>query len=169
VSGAAPDPGDRRAQLRGGFDEIFSQPPPAPADPPEDLLAIEVGGQAYAVRLSEVAGLTWPRKVVPLPSPVADLMGVMGFRGTVIPVYSLRSALGYPPGEISRWLLLVRAEGLLGLAFDRYHGHLRISRGDFAEPEPTGARLHHVREVARTAAGLRAVLSISSLLQTFKT
>jgi purine-binding chemotaxis protein CheW len=163
-----PGPGYRWAQLRDTFDEIFSQPPPAPAEAAEDLLAIEVAGQAYAVRLSEVAGLASSRKIVPLPSPASDLMGVMGFRGSVIPVYSLRSVLGYPAVEDLRWLLLAKAGGLLGLAFDRYEGHLRVSRTDFAEPELSGATPHHVREVARTRGGLRAVLSISSLLQALK-
>jgi purine-binding chemotaxis protein CheW len=86
----------------------------------EGLLAIRVGADPYALRLSEIVGLHADVKIVPVPSPVAQLLGIVGLRGMMAPVYDLAALLGYPPAASPRWMVLAGASQSMGLAFDAF-------------------------------------------------
>jgi hypothetical protein len=93
----------RAAELRAVFDHGFAAPPPPLAPPQLDLLAIRCADHGFALRLSEVVAVYTERKIVPVPSPVPELLGLVGVRGLVAPVYDLRSLLGYGTGAAPRW------------------------------------------------------------------
>src|SRR5690606_6356088 len=99
----------RAAELRRDFDAGFAQPPPAPAPPPLDLLAIRVADQHRALRLDEVARLVVDLRVTPLPSVHPELLGLAAPRGTAVPVFDLRLLLGLPAEGPLRWAVLVRS------------------------------------------------------------
>ena len=65
---------DRIAELRDAFDSAFARTPLLAADDHEDLLAIRVGGNSYAVRLSEVSGLYADKLVTALPGAPRTLL-----------------------------------------------------------------------------------------------
>ena len=63
----------------------------------EDFLAIRVGADPYTFRLSEIAGLHVGVKIVPVPSPAVQLLGMVAIRGMLAPIYDLAALLHYPP------------------------------------------------------------------------
>jgi hypothetical protein len=113
------------AALRADFDAAFAKAPASTAAPAEELLAIRVQAEPFAVPVAEVAGLCADRLVVPLPTPARELLGLVCLRGRVVPVYDLAALLmGGSPRPPPRWMLLVRGHAALGLAFDVFEGQL---------------------------------------------
>src|SRR5262245_52379841 len=159
-----PDPElhGRAGDLRRAFDAAFAAPPPAPATPTVDLLAIQVGGSPYAIRLAEVAGLFAGRKVSPLPGAVHGLLGIAGLRGSLLPVYDLGVLLGQAPCTAPRWLA-VAGKKPVAVAFEAVDGHFRLGRDAIAE-EASAEGHRHVREIARGPVP-RPVVRLASVLE----
>jgi chemotaxis signal transduction protein len=159
---------DRAREFRRAFDQTFAEVPPPMTQDVTNLLGIRVGGDPFAIRLGEVAGLFVDRKIALLPSPVPELLGIAGFRGGLIPIYSLRGFLGYPSAsETPRWLILAGSGHLVGLAFDQFEVHLRVRRSELTKIQG-GASRAHIRETVSLAEGLRAIVSIDSVVETIK-
>lgn len=149
-------------RLRREFDEGFAQPARIGGIATQDLLAIRVGGDSYAVRLGQVVGLVPKQKIVALPSPIPELLGVAGLRGGVVPIYSLGALLGYrASAEIQPWTILIGPE-LVGLAFEKFEGHLRVSPADLATEHGGGSR-PHVAEVARMTHRTFGIIDLPSV------
>jgi len=110
--------------LRREFDLSFAQAWPTETPDMQHLLAVSVGGDPYALRVDEIGGLFVDRRVVPVPTPMSELLGVAGFRGQVAPVYDLAALLGYPRRPGQRWLILVRHVQFVALAFDAFDAQL---------------------------------------------
>lgn len=150
------------------FDRTFADPRRVTGDDMEGLLALRVGGDPFAVRLRDVTGLIVDRKIVALPSPISALLGIVGLRNGIAPVYSLGALLGYGASrDAPRWLLLVGAGPLFGLAFEDFDGHRQIARADVssAQGETSGA---HVPESVRIDDLRRGLISIAALTDTIK-
>lgn len=178
MSGAQPQ--TRAAQLRDAFDDAFSEAPSVVAVALVELLAIRIGGDRYAIRLSECAGLHLDRKVTPLPTSVPGLLGIAGFRGSLVPVYDLRVSLGHPRRtDAPRWLVSVsgsdKGVGVVALAFDVFDAQLRVPPGaiiaDLAPPvrpnEGDARHPHaaHTDGVVHLPDGARRVLRLPSVLE----
>lgn len=115
------------AALRREFDLSFAQPPATELARLEAFLAVRIGGDAFAMRLTEIAGLYADRCIVPLPSPLSDLLGTAGFRGQIAPVYDLAALLGYAARPAPRWLVLARGRDIVALAFDAFEAQLMVA------------------------------------------
>ncbi|HMJ13404.1 MAG TPA: chemotaxis protein CheW, partial [Polyangiaceae bacterium] len=86
-----------RAELRRAFDQGFREPAAASqVAEHEDMLAIQVGGDAYALRLAEVMGLHSALHLTKVPSAIPEFLGLLGVRGLLAAVYDLGPLLGYP-------------------------------------------------------------------------
>lgn len=153
---------DHAAELRRAFDGAFAATRESVAETREDLLAIRVGGDGYALPLVGITGIFTGRQVTPLPGAAAALLGLAGFRGTLVPVYDLGQILGYAVEGTARWLVLAASDPPVALAFERLDGHLRLPRSAFAASAGTEAR--PVREVARTGDGALPVIHLPSLI-----
>jgi purine-binding chemotaxis protein CheW len=154
----------RAAELRRAFDRSFAEPVRADAAPDIELLAIEVGAQAYAVRLSAITGLFADKKITRVPGGAAALLGVAGFRGALVPVYDLKVLIAEPSSRTPRWLVIAQAAPV-GLAFDAFRAQLRVRQEDIA---PHSARSHasgYAREVVRSQGFMGPVLDLPSLLE----
>lgn len=153
------------AELKRMFDQTFAEAPRSDASPTDDLLAISIGSDPYAIRLSEVAGLLSDRRVTWLPGSVPELIGLMGLRGALVPVYDLRALLGYPRGTVPRWFLITAATQV-ALAFDRFDGHLRVSRAAVStgSAQRGATQLPCVREIVRTDAFVRPIVDMHAVL-----
>ena len=150
--------------LRRAFDEAFADARGVADADVEDFLAIEVGGAPYAVRVSEVAGLYRNRTISPLTSRTPHLLGMIGVRGALVPVFDLGALLGHPDRQAPRWLVLARGGAAVGLAFDNLETHLRLPARDVSRPgEGASVRLH-IGGVVRTGGTVRPIVRIESVL-----
>jgi chemotaxis signal transduction protein len=163
LKAAAVDVNNRAAALRAEFDQSFASAPHADAAAVEDLLAIGIDGDPYLLRLAEVSGLYADKRLMWLPSSVAELLGIAGFRGTVLPVYDLGMLLGKPRAVAPRWTV-VDANGRVGLAFDALSGFLRAPPETIV-PDAREARGRHVRDVLKGDM-IRPIVDLTSILQT---
>lgn len=152
-------------ELRREFDGAFTRRTEFTAAATEKLLAIRTGGQAYALRLCELAGLSKQTKVAPLPGANAALLGVAGVKGGLLPVFSLPVLLGLTPSarELG-WMAICGAKNPICVAFEELEAYLDAPRSDIRAGENTKAAVH-ARETLRTAAGLRWILDIPSILK----
>ena len=155
----------RAADLARAFDGSFAEPVRSVSDDADDFLTIRTGGDAYAVRVREIAGLIADRKIVPLPTSEPAFLGIAGLRGGVVPVYSLAALLGrVPNAEMPRWMLLVGTGAPLGLAFDQFDGHVRVPHADVSSGGGAATQ-----ESVRIGAAWRGVIPVQALAATIRT
>jgi purine-binding chemotaxis protein CheW len=165
----------RAEELRRAFDGGFARPPGAGARDTEEILAIRIGADPYALRLAELAGLHAGKAITPLPGDVPGLLGIGGFRGALVPVYDLRALLGLGGlgggggGAIGaaapRWLVIAAAAPV-ALAFDGLDAFTRVPRDAVAVHD--GAAPGHVRHAVRTPDGMRPIVDIPSMLDAIR-
>ncbi len=148
------------AQLRAAFDSAFAAPYAAQHGTTADYIALRLGEDIYALALSEIAGLHSRVTIVPCPSPIAELMGLAGFRGALVPVYDLSVLLGHPP-VTGRWLALT-ADRSVALAFDEFVDHFRIETTAIASA--AGADRHHIHSIARYGEHTSPIVDLASLV-----
>lgn len=132
----------------------------------ESLLAIRVAGHRCALRIREMNGLLDGRKIVALPGPGVDFMGLAGIRGELVAVYSLAAVIGYPrEAGYPRWLALCGKENPVGFAFRDLEGYVQVPFGEIYSAARKNITLGHVREVAQSADTVRAIVSLPSALE----
>jgi len=135
----------------------------------EDLLAIRVSRDAYAIRVSEISGLATDRKIVAFPSPIPELLGVAGIRGALVPVYSLAMLLGYnAETERTRWLALCGTEDPVALVFSDFEDYVRVPLTQLYAAEQKDVARTHVEHVVRATDMVRAVVSIPLIRKTIQ-
>ena len=155
------------AQLREAFDRSFADLPSHAAAAAERFLAIRIGGHPHAVRMAEISGLFADKKITPLPGPVAELIGLVTIRGTLLPVYDLGLLLDCPRATMPRWLLTAAA-GPVGLAFDQFDGYLAAQSEPAALGEPpTSPGDRHRRDFLHAGIA-QPVVHLVSVLETIK-
>ena len=126
TDGAVGPRGNARPSCAPAFDRAFAAPLRADAAAKHDLLAIRVGARTLRHALSEIAGLFADRKITRVPGSNAALLGIAGFRGAIVPVYSLPDAArAFRQRSAPRWLVIAAAAPV-ALAFDAFEGHLRV-------------------------------------------
>ena len=156
------------AGLRRYFDESFAAPAASMTQPLEDFLAIRVGSDPYAFRLSEIAGLHAGVKIVPVPSPAVQLLGIVGIRGMMAPIYDLAALLRYRSSVNPRWFVIARAPHPVGFAFEAFESHLQVAPASLAsgnrQDTGTGKAGKHLRGTVRTAGALRPIIFLASVM-----
>jgi len=150
--------------LRTAFDRSFSQATTTDLAVIEQLLAVRVGSHKYLVRLAEVSGLFADKRITWLPSPLPELLGLAGLRGTVFPVYDLGTLLGAARAVAPRWLLVTAATPV-GFAFDHFDGYLSVRPEDIVQELRAETRERHVLEVVRAVDFIRPLISLASVLE----
>ena len=164
--------GATAAALRSLFDESFTVAPVSKPERLEGLLAIRVGADPYVVCLSQIAGLYADRRVVAVPSPVAQLLGIVGLRGMMAPVYDLAALLHYPPAASPRWMVLAGGPQPVGFAFESFEAHVQVARASLVNDEEQAASTvttrQHVRGNVRVAGALRPIIHIASVVETIR-
>jgi chemotaxis signal transduction protein len=154
----------RAAELRRAFDEAFARPHPERASGLEDLVIIRTGGHPHALRVSELRGLHRAGRVVPLPSPLPDLLGLAGIRGRLVPVFSLPLLLGYgAQRDAVRWVALCDGGEPMALGFEELDGHRRVGPDQICAAAE-GAGRAHLPQVVRLAEGGAPLISVASMV-----
>lgn len=157
---------DRATALRQEFDRSFAEAPAAQIQGAQMLLQITCGGTAYALQLSEMSGLIADVPITPFTTPITELVGIAGIRGSLLPVYDLGALLGHRSDAPLRWTARTGGDAPLGLAFERLERHLKI-RVDAIAPRNDGhpSRAHCPAIVHLPDAAL-PLISIASILET---
>jgi purine-binding chemotaxis protein CheW len=159
------DIGNRAQELRDAFDRTFSEPLRMHQDSEEEMFGITLAGAKYAVRLTDASGVFANKKIVRVPSGAADLLGVAGFRGAIMPVFDLASIMGYPRSADAAWLLTA-AGASIGLAFSAFDGHLRIPRASVMAVDGKAGYGRFVKNLVQDKDGTRAVIDIPVIIET---
>lgn len=156
------------AELQRAFDASFEAPALTRDVEHEDMLAIQVQGGRFAVRISELAGVHAARKIVPLPSALLGLVGLVGVRGRLVAAYRLADLLGPAPAAAPesrlRWFLLCREDTQVGLAIEGIDAYLRVPKAEVHRVQGDETLGEHVSDVIRGEGGARGVLNMESIL-----
>jgi len=156
----------RAAELREAFDRARALPfASGEAEQMVSLLAMRLGGEPHAIRVSEISGLAQGRKIETVPGGMPELLGIAGLRGKIVPVYSLAALVGHgrETGEAA-WLVLCGDEELVGFAFHDFEGHLRVPLAQLCAASERDAGREHMEHVVRAEGSVRTVVSLSQLL-----
>ena len=162
--------------LRRDFDASFAAPVSSQSERYDTFLAIRVGAKRYGLRLAEIAGLYVDLRIVALPSPAAQLLGIVGMRGTMAPIYDLAALLGLPLASGPRWIVLARGPQAVGFAFEAFDSQLKVLAASLAEGDSqlaagdgqkvvSGQHLHGAVQAAGT---LLPIIHLPSILLTLK-
>jgi chemotaxis signal transduction protein len=161
----------RAAEMRLAFDRAFADPVRFDTTAAENLLAIRAGAQACAIRLSEVTGLFADKKITRVPGSVAALLGIAGFRGAIVPVYSLQVLLGQSGDSAGartpRWLVIA-ASAPVALAFEAFEGQLRVLPDAILPRQSRPEMKSYAREFVQTQTVVRPIVHLPSVLDTIK-
>ena len=159
---------DRVEQSRLEFDHSFAQDTRGYLRSRENVLAIGLGSERCAVRLSDVAGVFADRGITRVPGHIPALLGIAGFRGAIVPVYDLQTLLGHANAQTPRWLVIA-ACAPIALAFEAFEGQLRVTR-DAILPQPPRSEIRsYVREFVRTQNFVGPIMHLPSVLEAIKT
>jgi len=165
VNGYMGSTADQLAALRSSFDEGFAVPPKVREEGIEPLILVRVAGEALALKSIHITGLARIGRILPIPSPISELLGISGIRGVLAPVFDLAALLGFHPGGAQPlWLALTRGETQIALAFEEIEGHVAVSRASFYEDLASPAR-GHIRETARIDRAVRGVADIPGIVE----
>jgi chemotaxis signal transduction protein len=155
------------AELRENFDLGFSKPPAPENSSIEDLLAIRLGTHAFALRLSQIAGLFAGKKVTSVPGGDATLLGIAGFRGSIVPVYDLEKLIGHAGGKPPRWVVIAAAAPI-ALAFEAFEGQLRVPLASITSPDAQEHSDSLTLGLVQSERGLRPIIHLPSVLDVIK-
>lgn len=157
---------ERRAiELRTAFDRSFALPPPQETQEVDDLLAVRVGCDRYAIRLRDIGGIVARRTIVAVPAAAPGLMGVAGIRGDIVPVFSLSSFLGYGDDhEAPNWTVLCGGEHPIGLGFAELEGYLRLPRSAVHADETSQVKRNYVTGIVAIETGARPVIAVPAII-----
>jgi chemotaxis signal transduction protein len=161
MSIAASDLAERAAELRSTFDRAFAVPLRAKDAAKTDLIAIRVGSEPCAIRLTDIAGLFADRKITRVPSGKSALLGIAGFRGALVPAYSLGILLGLSGTPAPRWLVIATAAPV-AFAFDTFEGHLRVSADAIMPRQSLGDMQRFAPNFIRAGDLVRPVVDVSA-------
>jgi purine-binding chemotaxis protein CheW len=153
--------------MRHAFDRSFSQAPVTEAARFESMLAVRIRGDAYVIPVAGIRALYADRRVVALPTPMAELLGVATFLGQVAPVYDLAALLGYERRAVPRWFVLARWRDPVAFAFEAFEALLPVAPEHVVSPvdgaEPDAAR-PHLRGAVHAGKALRPIVHLPSVL-----
>jgi chemotaxis signal transduction protein len=153
---------ERAEKLRSDFDRGFAVARRADITAKHDLIAIRLGTEPFAIRLVETSGLFADRKITHVPGGTSALLGIAGFRGTLVPVYSLPALLSQSGSQVLRWLV-VAAAAPVAFAFDAFEGHLRAPANTILQQQ---SKAHgYTPEFIRTGNLVRPVLHLRSIIE----
>jgi chemotaxis signal transduction protein len=167
MSGGASGVMQRAAEMRRAFDRAFAEPVAFDETLKENFLAIRVGAQACAIRLSEIAGLFADKKVTRVPGGHKALRGIAGFRGSMLPVYDLQILLGLGETQAPRWLVIAKAAPI-ALAFDVFERQLRVPPNAIMPQSARGKMQTGTRDFLHTQEFSGPIIHLPSVLDAIK-
>ncbi|SEK94497.1 CheW-like domain-containing protein [Roseateles sp. YR242] len=152
------------ASWREAFDQSFAEP----RDKGDwgdvwNVLGIRIAGEPFALHLDDLAGLLPAMTPAPYPADAPALLGLIGHRGQVLPLYDLRALLGRGTAPASRWWAIVRAAPL-ALAFEGFDGQWRLPPEDRLQQDGSSTDSHSGWTV-KCGDELRPLIALAPLVE----
>jgi chemotaxis signal transduction protein len=124
---------------RETFDDSFAEPRHSDGwGDAWNVLGIRIAGEPLALSLDELAGLLPAQTPAPYPADAPALLGLIGHRGQVLPLYDLRALLGRGTSGSVRWWAILRSSPV-ALAVEGFDGQWRLPPEDrLQQPELHG-------------------------------
>lgn len=99
-----------------------------------DVVEFTIAGERYAIDAHAVEAAFALRSLTPLPGASLPLVGITGWRGTIVGVLDVRAAIGLPTGALNdlRMVLLLAERGVrAGILVDAIAGVRRRRAQEF--------------------------------------
>lgn len=131
------------------------------------VLSFTLGEQAYGLDVAYIYEVSRMVTITEMPDSPPDVLGVIDYRGTVVPVIDLETRFGLENHEITLVTPIVIAwtgEYAVGLVVKDIREVLSISLYDVMEPEEFGQQRRHIAGVAKIEDGLLLILNPSGLI-----
>ena len=84
------------------------------------MLAIRVGGEPHAIYMKDVASLHADLNLAVVPNTAGAFLGLVGLRGTLVPVFDLGTLLGYGREANPRWVVVLSNPEPVAVAFQLF-------------------------------------------------
>jgi purine-binding chemotaxis protein CheW len=130
------------------------------------VLSFQLAGQEHAVPVGDVVEVVRMVAVTPLPESVPWVIGVLNYRGRVVPVVDARARLGLPrrtPGPGTHIVVVAAGGRAAGLVVDMALAVRLLPAGTLEPPDHCGAG-GAVRAVARQGRRLILLLDTAPLI-----
>jgi len=158
---------EKAVALRAAFDRSFAERARLQTSTHADFLTIRLGTHPFALRLADVASLVTDREITRLPGPRAELIGIAGFRGAIVPVYDLGALLSYPASPAPRWLVVASA-AQVALAFEAFDGHMRVAADAVTPGDGKGPAGTYVREVLQWGGVACHIIELAQVIEAIR-
>jgi purine-binding chemotaxis protein CheW len=147
------------------FDESFASAPGSEQQPLVPLIAILVSGDPAVLRARDILGIAKVKRILPFPSVFAEVIGIAGMRGVVVPVFDLAKLLQMPTAQgRTDWLVLANRESPIAFAFEKFEGQVEVSPAAiFSAETPSGADGPTL--LARVGSSIRPVVEVPHLVE----
>lgn len=130
------------------------------------VVTFELSGTRFGIRAEAIREVYQAVTITPLPRAPGSIEGVVDVRGTIAPVYDLRSRLGLParPQGPDDHLIIAQAGRLVVIRVDRAIDLVQVPADqlDAAALPETGVA--HVAGVARLPDGLAVICDLTAFL-----
>jgi purine-binding chemotaxis protein CheW len=133
----------------------------------DSLLSFAVEGRRYALPLSSVDKIIRTVEITPLPKAPRIILGIINFRGSVIPVVNLRKRFGLPERdmELSDQLIIAETPARpVALLADRVDTVIEIDKQDIIKAGQIVPRTEYVEGVVKLAEGLLLIHDLAKFL-----
>lgn len=140
--------------------------------PIDSILAFEVAGQRYGLPVEHVIQIVELVSITQLPAAPKIVVGVINFRGRIIPVVDMRRRLNLPrqPYGLRTPIIISRLNGrATGMIVDRVHDVIDLQPEQTEQSEQIFSQAirrhtHHLAAVARLEDGLVLILDPATFL-----
>ncbi len=159
----------RANKLRREFDRTFASPPVPTSEEWEDLLLVRIAGDPYAIRMRDIMGILAKRTIIPVPAEAPGLLGLVGIRGEIVPVFGLSSWLGYGvDADSAVWMIVCGTDEPIGFGFSEFEGHKRLEKSAIHLYDKSQSPRQYIHEMAAIEAGVRPVIAVSLVVASIR-
>ncbi|MBI3597476.1 MAG: purine-binding chemotaxis protein CheW [Nitrospirae bacterium] len=134
-----------------------------------ELLAFQLADEEYALDILMIKEIIRSLEITHVPRRPSAIKGIISLRGTIIPIYDLRTRLGLtesPPARNTRILVVELNKGLIGIIADRVTEVVKVKGRDVEPPPATGDGMlsGHLKGVTRVSGRLIILLDLTKAI-----
>lgn len=131
------------------------------------MVVFSLSGQDYALLLPVVERVVWAVELKPLPKAPDIILGLINFRGRVVPVANIRKRFGLPHRQIElndHFIIANTARRCLALAVEEVRGVAECGEGEVMPAGEVLPKMDYVSGVAKLPGGIILVHDLDAFL-----